>query len=197
MGRGRWWRSDWRPSMLGFEGTFLVALAVGGLLPMPFTSPLDRYFIQVMAPLAPVLALVAARGEAARGKTTPAAWPRVAVLAVMAASVAFYAVAQQDYEAWQTARDAAARQSYRQLLPRQVEAGYEAVATYTAVPDFLATGLLTIDPIDLKPTAPVARLAFASPGDPRPGVSYSSLSPGRIVIVCVDPASSTCPFRPH
>jgi hypothetical protein len=192
-----WRRGIWRPSLLGFEGTFLVLLALAGLLPMPFTSPLDRYFIQVMAPLAPVLALAAARGEALRGAAGRPAGTRLAVLTLLLAGVAFYTLGQQDYESWQGARDAAARQSYGRLQPGMVDAGYEAVATYAAVPDFLGTGRVTIDPIDLRPKAPIARLVFAATDDPRPGVSYSSLSPGRIVIACVEPVSPTCPFLPR
>jgi hypothetical protein len=121
----------------------------------------------------------------------------VAVLALLALGVAFYVVGEQDYQAWQGARDAAAKQAYQRIQPARVEAGYEAVATYAAVPDFLHTGKVTIDPINLIPESPIARLEFAGPDDPRPGASYSSLSPGRIVIECVKPASTACPFAPR
>jgi hypothetical protein len=197
-----WRRGMWRPSLLGFEGAFLVALALAGMLPMPYTSPLDRYFIQVMAPLAPLLAMAAARGEAVHavattGATARAARTRGAVLALLGLGVAFYIVGEQDYQAWQGARDAAAKQAYQRIQPARVEAGYEAVATYAAVPDFLHTGQITIDPINLIPQNPIARLEFAGPDDPRPGASYSSLSPGRIVIECVKPVSTACPFEPR
>lgn len=184
-------RGLWQPARLGFEGSFLVLLALGGLLPMPFTSPLDRYFIQAMAPLAPLLVLAAAKAEVAPPSLT--AWPRIATVAALLAGVVFYAAGQQDYVAWQQARDAAARLAYARLPAQRVEAGYEAVATYAAVPEYLRTGRLVIDPIDLKPPDPVARLVFAPPGDPRPGAAYSSLSPGRVVIVCLV-APPQCPF---
>ena len=187
-------RRQWHPTRLGTAGLFLVVLGLAHLLPMPFTSPLDRYFIAVIAPIAPVIAAIATRAQGAAGTRRRAGVPvRAAVLLLVAAGVALYGVGEQDYQAWQRARDAAARVAYSGLDPARVEAGYEAVANHVAVPQYLRDRRITIDPIDLNPAAPLARLEFAGPADRRPGAGYISASPGRVVIICLVPAP-TCPF---
>jgi hypothetical protein len=117
----------------------------------------------------------------------------VVVLLLLAGGVAFYGLGEQDYQAWQAARERAATQAYARIDPVALEAGYEAVAHHAAVPEFLRSGRVIIDPIDLRPPDPVARLEFAAPGDSRPGSGYSSISPGRVVIVCIAPVPR-CPF---
>lgn len=187
-------RGQWHPRHIGTAGTFLVLLGLAHLLPMPFTSPLDRYFIAVMAPIAPVIAGIATRAEAPAGGHLVSWRPvRAVVLVLLAGGIALYAVGEQDYQAWEAAREKAATQAYSRLDPAVVEAGYEAVAHHAAVPRYLRDRRLDVDPIDLKPANPAARLEFAGPADPRPGANYSSISPGRVVIVCVVPAPA-CPF---
>ncbi|MGI8610338.1 MAG: hypothetical protein ACR2MY_14135 [Candidatus Dormibacteria bacterium] len=187
-------RRQWNVRNLRPAGVFLVILGLAHLLFMPFTSPLDRYFIPVMAALAPVLAVIATRVEGSRaGGGRGASRVRAGVLLLVAGGLVLYAVGEQDYQAWQAARERAALLAYTRIDPARLEAGYEAVAHHAAVPEYLRDRRISIDPIDLRPADPVARLEFAAPSDPRPGAGYVSASPGKVVIVCVIPAPA-CPF---
>jgi hypothetical protein len=131
--------------------------------------------------LIPVLAALASR-------TTR---PRLALgwaLAVAVAGLVLYAVGQQDYEAWQAARDEASRIAYQHVPPDQVYAGYEPQALYVAIPEYDqlgpnadVNGMRNF--LILGPASPRIVLNFAAADDPRPGVSYGSLASGRIVIL--------------
>ena len=95
--------------------------------------------------------------------------------------LALYVIGEQDYVAWQGARDQAARLAY-QLAPReQVQAGFEANAVYVELPNYERTGRADLFAI-LGPEHPRVILRFAPASDPATGVSYSSLNPGRIVL---------------
>ena len=177
-----WRRRAWLPGSLGTGGVFLVTAALLHLAPMPFTSPLDRYYLAVALPLVPVLAGIASRG--CIGSPRLAGWAAGWAVGCLVVGVVYYAFAEQDYLAWQQARDQAARLVYGQVDPALVDAGYEATASHVAVPVLAATGRVVIDPIDLIPAHPRVRLLFAPADDRRPGVSWNSISPGRIVVVC-------------
>jgi Dolichyl-phosphate-mannose-protein mannosyltransferase len=148
----------------------LVAAVIVGLAPIN-KGVVDRYFLPVALPLVPLIA-----GWVSRQTVRPS-WAMSA--AVIAAGLVMYAAGEQDYEAWQQARDAAARIAYLNTDPAQVEAGYEADNVYWALPQYERTGSM---PSADRPGCKLM-LEFSSPSDPRPGVAYQSLAPGRVVIV--------------
>jgi len=90
-------------------------------------------------------------------------------------------IRDRDYLAWQGARDRAAQLAYQSVRPDQVQAGFEANAVYVEIPSYGRTGLANGFAIT-GPAHPVITLRFALPGDPRPGVSYWSLAPGKIIL---------------
>jgi hypothetical protein len=187
------WRSRSRPS----GELLLLLLAACQFVPILLlqTRPHDRYYLPVVAVLWPLVASTCGRTKG----TAAITW----ALVVLASGVALYAVEEQDYQAWQAARDAAARIAYRDTPPSRVDAGYEANAVYLDIPVYEAVGTLTTGlaagSTDLGlalsgPPNPDRVLAFSCQSDPRPGVSYWSISPGRIVILDrVHPRSYSCP----
>jgi hypothetical protein len=111
----------------------------------------------------------------------------------MTAGIAVYAVGEQDYQAWHVAGDTAARRAFMTAPPSQVDGGFEINGVYTELPGYEASGIPRRAPIldggklpsMIGPAHPQYRLIFAAPNDPRDGVSYYSLAPGRIVIVAL------------
>jgi hypothetical protein len=167
-------RTDiWTPPSLGGRGQLLVLHSAAQFAFIVGHGELfDRYFLAVILPLLPIVAVAAAATLWSPAATT---W---AVLATLGA-VALYVVGTQDYLAWQVARHQAAQMAYAQAPVDQVEAGFEETAENIWLP-------ADSDPSGKLPrhvaAPPLLELIFASPGDPRPGVSYSSLGPGRVVI---------------
>lgn len=169
-------RRSWTPRALGPAALLLVLISASQFLPL-LAVPwfiYDRYFFPVMAPLIPVIAVVATHANYQRAARTWAA-------AAIAAGLVLYAIGEQDYLAWQAARDRATQLAYGMASPDRVQAGFEANATYVELPMYERTGHADLFAI-LGPAHPQITLRFASPGDQRPGVSYSSLAPGRIVL---------------
>ena len=169
-------RSDRLVLRLGAGGIFLVALSEAQFLPLLAlqTYPYDRYYLAVAAPLIPLAAAIAT-GSARR--RLAAAWAVAALLA----GIGLYAAGEQDYQAWQVARDRAAQLAYQLAPPSEVQAGYPANAVYAALPYYQRTGM--VDWLENGgPPNPRVTLLFAKAGDPRPGFDYRSLRPGRIVI---------------
>ena len=161
--------------------TALVILAVTQFMPSLLGVFDDRYFLTVAAVLVPI---VAARVGSCDGLITRA-W----AVATLALGVCWYVGGQQDYEAWQAARDQAAQMTYQLAPPAIVNAGYEANAVYYDVP-LLDSGEFQVphstsywDPALTGPACTRYLLAFATSDDPRPGVNYSSLAPGKIIIL--------------
>ncbi len=184
------WRSRlWTPRVLGSGGTFLALLALAHLPPMALATPLDRYYIPVAAVLAPYVAAQVSRAEAP-GHGAIAA--RVWAITSLAAGLGFFVVGQQDYLAWQAARAQAQARAYAIAGAAGVDAGYEANGSNVAIPRYEQIGEL-VDALHLAGLDPPLALRFAPPGDPRPGVGYSSLAPGKIVIVCLKPPPA-CPL---
>jgi hypothetical protein len=184
------WRSRlWTPRVMGSSGAFLALLALAHLPPMALATPLDRYYIPVAAVLAPYIAAQVSRAEAPGRRAIVA---RVWVIAGLALGLGFFAAGQQDYLAWQVARAEAQSRAYAIAGPAAVDAGYEANGSGLAIPRYEQSGEL-IDPQHLPGLNPLLALRFAAPGDPRPGAGYSSLAPGKIVIVCLQPPS-VCPL---
>jgi hypothetical protein len=108
----------------------------------------------------------------------------------------FYAAGEQDYQSWQTARAEAERHAIQRLPASQVYSGFEPYAVDAILPAYERTGRLppyadrhttTLE----APTHARLELLIEPADDPRPGISYGSLAPGKIVSVCVDP--SGCP----
>jgi hypothetical protein len=174
--RRRWWT----PRALGGDALLLVLLSAFQFLPLMAVEwfVYDRYFLPVIAPLIPVIAAVAARAHHQGAARTWAA-------AAIAAGLTLYVVGEQDYLAWQSARDRAALLAYQTASPDQVQAGFEANAVYVELPRYERTGRADLFAV-LGPAHPDITLVFAPAADPRrgvslrPGVSYSSLAPGRI-----------------
>jgi hypothetical protein len=158
----------------------MVLLAVVEILPVfAYTVAYDRFYMQIVAPLAPVAAsLISVRA----GRAWPArAWALGSLLLLLG----FYAVGEQDYLAWHVARAEAARIAYQTYPPWEVAGGFEEESQHVWIP------AMAYPPGTLPgavSSCPKAYLAWAKPGDPRPGASYQSLFPGRIVV-----ARSVCP----
>jgi hypothetical protein len=134
---------------------------------------LDRYYLVIFAPIVPLLAYQASRSP----------WPRLAMAGAYAGLVLFlaaYVIGEQDYQAWQSARDETAHLAYAQASALQVDAGYEANGVYGSLPIFDLSRQL---PFYTAPSGAKFHLEFAPADDPRPGVTYHSLGSGRIVIV--------------
>ncbi|HLQ61386.1 MAG TPA: hypothetical protein VK131_05955 [Candidatus Acidoferrales bacterium] len=176
---------DWSPKAGGTGGTFLVLVGLSQLLPVLVTGVWDRYYLPVVLPLLPVLAAMASRTARPR---LASAWS----VAALAAGLAAYAAGEQDYQAWQQARDQAAQLAYRTVAPERVDAGYEAYAVYVYVPTLERTGRLpgglpasATGQVDLVrgPADPAVRLSFANADDTHPGIAYRSLAPGRVVLL--------------
>jgi len=170
--RRRWWN----PAAIPRDGVLLVLVSAAQFLPLLVVQVFvyDRYFLPVIAPLVPLVAVIATgavRQPAAR------AWATVA----LAGGLILYAAGEQDYLAWQGARDRAARTAYQLAPADQVQAGFEANAVYVELPNYERTGRADLFAI-LGPEHPRITLRFAPASDPATGVSYSSLNPGRIVL---------------
>jgi hypothetical protein len=183
-------RAEWIVQRLGRREIFLVVLSGTQLLIMLQGDVYDRYFIPVIAPLIPLVAVLASRTT--RPKLA-AGW----ACAALGLWLGLYVVGEQDYQAWQVARDQAARLAYHGVPPSQVDAGYEANAVYWEIPLYDRTNIpVGAQPSDvygepslIGPPNARFRLYFAGPADPRPGVDYSSVAPGKLVIVPVPSAS--------
>jgi hypothetical protein len=175
--RRRWWSPHAHPP----DALFLVIISALQFLPLLAVQWFiyDRYYFPVIAPLIPLVAALATRASRQRAAR---AWATAAV----AAGLTLYVAGQQDYVAWQVARDRAAHLAYQTATPDQVQAGFEANAVYHELPSYARTGRADFFAI-LGPAHPQVNLEFAPAGDSRPGVPYSSLAPGKIVLASPPP----------
>jgi hypothetical protein len=175
-------RGLFAPPALGTEGAAVVLLATTQVLPMVLTGAVDRYHLAVAAPLVPLLA--------ARISQAPRSSPRLEggwALAALAVGVAFYAVAEQDRQAWREAVHRAAAVAYTRESPEHVYAGFDEMGDDWVVPELNRSGQPPggLRNFALRLNDPRLELRFAAPGDPRPGAEYGSIAPGRVVIVAV------------
>jgi hypothetical protein len=180
----RWKQWTWRA--LGTTGLFLVLLAGSQAVPTVMAFIFDRYFLPIAALLVPILAAAASRSTRPR---LAAAWAGLAA----AFGIALYGIAQQDYEAWQGARDEVAHIAYAYVPPDQVDAGYEANAVNVLIPKYERSDrVLSFQDAELYliygPAHPTLVLQFAAPDDPALGVPYSSLAPGKIIVTKPGPS---------
>jgi hypothetical protein len=181
----RWILAGWRPPP---SAALVLVLAVSQLLPMVQVATFDRYYLPTLALVLPLAAAMLSRARVPRAAQ---AWSVAALLA----GVAVYAGGEQDYQAWQSARDSAARSAYRATSPAGVYAGYEAYAVYYEIPRWDRTGTVpgpinnSTLPSFAGPSNPSLVLAFAPASDPRPGFRYNSLAPGKILVLPGNPAS--------
>jgi hypothetical protein len=172
-------------------GSRLAAVVLAGVAVTQFAPVLllnyqvyDRYYLPVAAALLPLAARATSGASARRAHVS---------IAMAAALLCLYAVGEQDYMASQVARDRAARLAYQAASPYEVDAGYEANAVYGEVPAYdqrgvILSGLAEQGAHDFSlngPDHPRLRLEIAPASDPRPGVTYWSLAPGKVVIVQV------------
>jgi dolichyl-phosphate-mannose-protein mannosyltransferase len=180
----RRWRSL-APDTLGWPGVVLLLVGTLQFLPLMLLHYIayDRYYLPIVVVLLPLAA------RAASGTRSVLLAGRLS-LALVAALAVVYVVGEQDFQAWQVARDQTARLAYQQASPYDVNAGYEANAVYGEVPWYDSTGQViggtgipgagdfSVD----GPKAPALVLQYANPDDPRPGYGWSSLAPGKIII---------------
>lgn len=167
------WRQDWHWRAMGSERKLLILNAALQFIFIFYQGQVfDRYYMVMTACLLPVVAA----SLPSRAPRAAAAWAGGAILA----GVFFYIAGEQDYQAWQGARDVAARNSYTTVVPWQVAAGWEAEAEYVWIP---ARDDYSLPPVvDARPRY---KLIFVPLNDPRGGVPYFSLASGRLLLVPV------------
>jgi hypothetical protein len=110
---------------------------------------------------------------------------------MVAASTIIYVVGEQDYQAWQVARNEATCLAYQYADPMQVDTGYEELAVYVEIPYYEQHGVIlggvalpNTPYFALKgPADPIISVKFVPANDPRPGYSYSSLASAKLVLV--------------
>jgi hypothetical protein len=99
--------------------------------------------------------------------------------------IGFYAIAEQDRQAWRQAVHTATLQAYGRASPDHVYAGFDEMGDTWLVPVLDRTGQppagIRNYALRLKDTR--LELRFARRGDVQPGADYASVAPGRIVIV--------------
>jgi hypothetical protein len=173
-------RRAWNPAIMGTGRAFLLTLAASQLaVVLAYNlAVFDRYYLAVAAPLVPI---VAAMASEARPRWRPGrAW----AVGALAVGIGIYAVGEQDYLSWQVARDKAAQLAYAKYPAYLVDAGYEEAAQHVWIP-------AAEDPTHTAPTDvsqhPDALVIFTTRSDRRPGFDYSSLVPGRVVVVYLHP----------
>ncbi len=163
---------------------FLLVLGGVALLPLLSGDVYDRYYLVCLLPWLPLAALL----------TLDSRWPvagRAWALGALVLGLAVYAVGEQDYQSWQLARAAAERDALHRVPASQVFSGYEPYAVDVVLPEYERTGRLPSfadrrsASLEIPPHPRLA-LVITDAGDPRPGFPYSSLAPGKVVIVCVD-----------
>lgn len=170
-----WRRRDWTFRRLGPEGIFLIMCAAANFPFIYFEGVvIDRYYLIVTLPVLPLLA---------RWATEPGQQWRLAKIWAVACPVVllgYFTVGAQDYIAWQVARDGAAKMAYTQAPPWQVDAGFEENAENVWIPAVDNPGANLPHAIVNNPSL---RLITTKKSDPRPGSTYDSISPGKVVVV--------------
>lgn len=178
---------DWWPLRRHLPSLALLFLALTQFLPLGLVHhiPYDRYYLPAALLLMPLAARAASRTRL----------PRLAAglaLLLVTAGIALYVAGEQDLQAWQVARNNATCLAYQYARPDQVYAGYEAMAVYVEVPYYdLHGAILGGVALDTNtvyfslygPVNPFLSVRFAPLDDPRPGYAYSSLAPGKLVVV--------------
>ncbi|MHB8509039.1 MAG: hypothetical protein ACYDGR_10400 [Candidatus Dormibacteria bacterium] len=178
----------WTPSALGVERAMVGGLGLSHVAVMLNTGWFDRYDLPIAAMLLPLLASMIPQQKPSR----PALWCAVGGIAL---NFGLYVVGEQDYIAWQVARDDATRLAITMAAPEDVDSGYEAYGVYVELPTYERTGRETRPskagylPSQLGPVHPRLQLRFASADDSRPGSVYRSVASGKIIIIRVHEAN--------
>jgi hypothetical protein len=133
--------------------------------------------------LAPLIPLVAAWASSAPRQRLARSW----AFGILLAGTMLYAAGEQDRQAWELARHSLALEAYQRLPPSQVDAGWEENGPMVLIPYLNHDPGATTDANaacmwQCGIRAPL-ELWFTSPDDPRPGVEYKSLAPGKFVLV--------------
>jgi hypothetical protein len=173
----RWGLSRLDPAVL-----FLVVFGVLVTATAGPAGTADRYFLPAVVAFLPVVAWAGSSVRMSREAAIAGALTALAMISL-------YIVGEQDYQAWQAARETIVEQIYRLLPADRVDAGYEVYAVRVLIPNYERTGMFPV-PLAQLPSGggisnPDVGLFMALPSDPRPGISYRSLAPGRIVAVCI------------
>ncbi|MGI8610344.1 MAG: hypothetical protein ACR2MY_14165 [Candidatus Dormibacteria bacterium] len=179
-----------RRSRLSAAAAFLLVLAITQAVPILTFAIYDRYFLPLLALLLPFLARAASSTNLRR---VDAAWATAALVLLSA----LYVVGEQDYLSWQMARDRLAREVMAAAPASSFWPGYEPYGVLRVVPRFEQGRDIGITGANLPssdgPANPALVLVITERSDPRPGLGYSSLVPGRIVLEC---RRGPCPTLP-
>jgi hypothetical protein len=159
-------RATWSPRLLGAPGTLLVLAGLSQIALMILTlQAFDRYYLMVVVPIVPVLAMVASGSR--RGSQASRAW----AVALLSLGVLFFAVGEQDYIAWELAMDRVATVAYTLVPPSEVYAGHEEEGMHFDLPkaEGRLVGQLSPNPRASVEFVPPSKYAFAC---------YQSIAPG-------------------
>jgi hypothetical protein len=172
-------RRIWIPDSLGPGALMMTTLGLTQLVPMLSTGATDRYYLAVALVITPVIASSVSAVSALRLSS------KLWALGALGGSLFLYGVSQDDFEAWQGARDVAAQGAYaaamsRHLSASAVEGGWEEDGVHYLLPTYIRTGRAPAYEGAGLPGATI-RVMFSGRGDPRPGQDYTSVAPGRIV----------------
>lgn len=174
------WRADawtvWRRNLV--PAAFLLVVAASQFPAIYMDAIIDRHFLPVAALALPVVAVALTRSGYRWQRGLPLL--RASVLVAALLEVGFFAVGEQDQQAWLSASQRAAAVELANFEPLEVDAG-PLNAELIDIPYYAANGRPPTYPRPVK-----AFLSFAPPGDARPGFEYRSLAPGKVVIVCVE-----------
>lgn len=175
-----WRRRDWSPNRFGRADQFLVLSGALQVLLIYFSgSVFDRYYLPVLLPVIPILAVWASRvGSDTRVSRFFAAGACVLLLA-------YFGVGQQDFTEWSNARDRAATVAFSRVSsPSDVSAGFEEDAEHIWIPAADHPDAHLPHGVSVHPKLWVVNAPIS---DPRPGFAYSSIASGKLIIVDATP----------
>lgn len=152
----------------------LLLLAASQVAPLVIVGTGDRYFLPVIAPLAPLLAVMASAGSS-RWSGLSNGWAGIGLCFLLAV----YVLGEGDFIAWHNARHHLAVAAYTKFPSLEPNLGEDGAFTY-AIPGYEKTGRIV--PIDAHPEL---LLEFAAVADPRPGLRYGPAPKGKVVVVCL------------
>lgn len=174
-----WKHKLWTPERLKFSGIVLIMLGFFQLGTALLYPDRDRHFLAVVVPIIPLVASWLPKQDGT-SRTLPLA--KIWAISTILLGVIFYGVAQQDYIAWHIAIEQTIEQIPSSTPLINVDLGYEGDGVFVQIPAFEKTGTMPFNPTYSRPPHPKWHLVFASSNDPRPGVSYTSIASGKIIL---------------